>query len=190
MRHVYLNIQPRRVNVEHVEQVVDAHLVQCPLDERRVRALGVLVAVFLYLVHQEVVEFLEDVGRHVPVEITVAVGEEVEDVLAVLLAHAVEVVGHDETPHPELVEVGDELAFVLQRERAHPVVVDLEPAADARAMCLEIKIFSLQRVSLARETHVKIVKLVIHSKFIFLKRKNTKKPLCVKFFYNFTRQKF
>lgn len=174
-----LNIQSRRVNVEHVEQVVDAHLVQCPLDERRVRALCVLVAVFLYLVHQEVVEFLEDVGRHVPVEITVAVGEEVEDVLAVFLAHAVEVVGHDEAPHPELIEVGDELAFVLQRERAHPVVVDLEPAADARAMCLVIKIFSLQRVSLARETHVKIVKLVIHSKLIFFETQKYKKTaLC------------
>lgn len=174
-----LYIQPGRVNVEHVEQVVDAHLVQGPLDERRVRALRVFVAVFLYLVHQEVVELLENVGCHVPVEIVVAVGEEVEDVLAVLLAHAVEVVGHDETPHPELIEVGDELALVLQRERTHPVVVDLEPAADARAMCLEIKIFSLQRVSLARETHVKIVKLVIHGKLIFFETQKYKKTaLC------------
>lgn len=48
---VRLYIQSRRVNVEHVEQVVDAHLVQCPLDERRVRAIGVFVAVFLYLIH-------------------------------------------------------------------------------------------------------------------------------------------
>lgn len=48
---VRLYIQPGRVNVEHVEQVVDAHLVQCPLDERRVRALCVDVAVFLYLIH-------------------------------------------------------------------------------------------------------------------------------------------
>lgn len=100
-------------------------------------------------------------------EVTVAVGEEVEDVLAVFLAHAVEVVGHDEAPHPELIEVGDKLALVLQRERTHSVVVDLEPAADARAMCLVIKILCFQRVSLARETHVKIIKLVIHGKFIF-----------------------
>lgn len=182
-----LNIQSRRVNVEHVEQVVDAHLIQCPLDERRVHALRVFVAVFLYLVHQEVVELLEDVGRHVPVEILVAVGEEVEDVLAVLLAHAVEVVGHDEAPHPELIEVGDKLALVLQRERTHTVVVDLKLAADARSMCLVIKILCFQRVSLARKTHVKIVKLVIHGKIIFLKRKNTKKTPCVDFFYNFTR---
>lgn len=182
MRHVYLNIQSRRVNVEHVEQVVDAHLVKRPLDERCVRAVGMLVAVILYLVHQEVVELLEDVGRHVPVEITVAVGEEVEDVLAVFLAHAVEVVGHDETPHPELIEVGDKLALVLQRERTHPVVVDFEPAADARAVCLVIKILCFQRVSLARETHVKIIKLVIHSKFIFFETQKYKKTALCEFF--------
>lgn len=112
-------------------------------------------------------------------EISVAVGEEVEDVLAVFLAHAVEVVGHDETPHPELVKVCDELALVLQRERTNPVVVDFEPAADARAMCLVIKILCFQRVSLARETHVKIIKLVIHGKYIFFKAQKYEKKRLV-----------
>ena len=48
---VRLYIQSRCVNVEHVEQVIDAHLIQCSLNERRVRAIGVFVAVFMYLVH-------------------------------------------------------------------------------------------------------------------------------------------
>jgi hypothetical protein len=72
--------------------------------------------------------FYEDLVVQIPTEIFVTVGEKIEYVLTVFAAHSVEVVGYDVTRQAERVEVGDELAFVLQRERTHSVAVDFELA--------------------------------------------------------------
>ena len=172
----WLNVKSRSVDVEHVEKVVDSHAVEGALDEWGVLALFRLKAIVMYLVFQEIVKLLEDLVVQIPAEIIVAVGEEVEDVLAVFASNAVEVIGHDVARQSERVEVGDEFALVLERQRTHSVVVDFELAANARTMFFVIEIFRFFRVVFARKTHVKIVVFMLHFRdFSFLKCKNTKK---------------
>ena len=72
--------------------------------------------VVLYLVFQEIVKLFKDLVIQIPAEIPVAVGVEIEDVLAVFAAHSVEVVSDDVACQSERIQVGDEFAFILQRE--------------------------------------------------------------------------